>query len=67
MTGTAGKIEKVRVLVSVPAVFDALIVAVLLPEVVGVPLITPLVPLRVGPAGRLVAPKVLGRFSALIR
>ena len=45
MTGTAGRIEKVRVLVSVPAVFDALIVAVLLPGVVGVPLITPLVPL----------------------
>jgi hypothetical protein len=65
MTGTAVTVS-VSVAVPVPALFVALSVMVETPPAVGVPEIRPVVVFTVRPAGRLVAPKLVGVLLAVI-
>jgi hypothetical protein len=65
MAGTAATVS-VKVAVPVPALFLALSVIVETPPAVGVPEIRPVVVLTVRPAGRPVAPKLVGELLAVI-
>ena len=67
MTGVGGRMVMERVREAVPAPFEAEIVSVALPAVVGTPLISPLVAFKVSPLGRLAAPYNLARFVAVMR
>ena len=55
----AGSIAKVRPWVVTPPAFEAVIVQVLVPALVGVPVITPLVVTKLKPTGNRTAPKVI--------
>jgi hypothetical protein len=65
ITGTSITVS-VSVAVPVPALFVALSVIVETPAAVGVPEIKPDVVFMVRPAGRPVAPKLVGLFAAVI-
>jgi hypothetical protein len=65
MTGTAVTVS-VSVVFPVPALFVALSVIVETPPLFGVPEISPVVVLTVRPAGRPVAPKLVGELLAVI-
>jgi hypothetical protein len=65
MTGTAETVS-VSVAVPVPALFVALSVIVETPPAVGVPEIKPVAVFTVRPAGRPVAPKLVGVLLAVI-
>jgi FtsH-binding integral membrane protein len=67
MVGAGGRMVKERAWLAVPAVFETERVTVALPAAAGVPVIAPLVALRVRPAGRFAAPNDLGRLSAVMR
>jgi hypothetical protein len=66
MTGAAGLMVKVSVALPVPPALVALIVALYVPAVVGVPEISPVVVFTVKPAGSPVAPKLVGLLVAVI-
>ncbi len=66
ITGGAGAIVIVSVADPVPPPFVAVIVTVALPAAVGVPVICPVVGSIAKPAGRPVAPKLVGLFDAAI-
>jgi hypothetical protein len=65
MTGTAVTVS-VSVAVPVPALFVALSVIVETPAAAGVPEIRPVAVFTVRPAGRPVAPKLVGELLAVI-
>ena len=56
MTGAGGRMVMERDREAVPAPFEAEIVTVVLPTVVGIPLISPRVAFNVRPLGRFKAP-----------
>lgn len=60
------EMEITSVAVPVPPEFVAVIVALKVPETVGVPEITPLNVVMVRPVGKLLAPKVVGVLDAVI-
>ena len=66
MTGGAGKIVIVKVAVPVPLPLTALSVTLLVPEAVGVPLMSPVLVLTVKPEGSPLALKLVGLLSAVI-
>ena len=66
MTGAAGLIVKVNVVVPVPPELVALIVTVYVPAVVGVPEIKPELVFTDRPAGSPVALKLVGLLVAVI-
>ena len=65
ITGTAVMV-RVRVAVPVPAAFVALSVTGVVPGAVGVPKIKPVAVLTDNPAGKPVAPKLVGLLVAVI-
>lgn len=66
ITGIAELIVTVRMAVLVPAAFVALIVTAVVAAAVGVPEIAPVPLLIANPAGKPVAPKLVGEFVAVI-
>ena len=66
MTGAAGLIVSDKLVLPVPPAFVALMVTLGLPAAVGVPEMTPVEVLTVRPAGKFVAPKLVGEFDAVI-
>jgi hypothetical protein len=66
MTGAPTVIVRVSVALPVPVLFVALNVTVEVPAAIGVPEISPLVVFTDNPAGRPVAPKLVGEFVAVI-
>jgi hypothetical protein len=66
ITGAATETVSVRVAWPVPVLLVALSVTVEVPAAVGVPDINPLVLLTERPAGKPVAPKLVGVFVAVI-
>ena len=66
ITGAAGSMDMLRLPVPAPLALVALIVTEDVPELVGVPEITPVVPPTVKGLGRPVAPKVVGLLVAVI-
>jgi hypothetical protein len=62
----AGLMVNARVALPVPPALVALRVTVDVPEALGVPEIKPEVALTVKPAGKPVAPKLVGEFDAVI-
>jgi hypothetical protein len=66
ITGTAGLTVRVRVAWPVPVALVALNVTGEVPAVVGVPEIKPVAVLTDNPAGRPVAPKLVGLLVAVI-
>jgi hypothetical protein len=65
--GGAGRfIARAKIAVPVPPLFAALKVTLKLPETVGVPEMTPLAVLTERPAGKPLAPKLVGLFVAVI-
>ena len=66
ITGTAGLMVRVRVAWPVPVALVALSVTGEVPAAVGVPEIKPETVLTDSPAGKLVAPKLLGLLVAVI-
>ncbi len=65
-TVAAGLIVSVRLAEPVPLAFVAVIVTVLVPAVVGVPVIAPVAAFTLNPAGSPVAPKLVGFWVAAI-
>jgi hypothetical protein len=59
-------IVSVRFLVPVPPALEAERVTLFVPEVAGVPKISPFVGLTLSPDGKLLAPKEVGLFVAVI-
>ena len=66
ITGIAELMVTVRVAVLVPAAFVALIVTAVVAAAVAVPEIKPLAVLIESPAGKPVAPKLVGELVAVI-
>ena len=66
VTTGIGLTVNVRVRLPVPNVLTAESVIVLVPAAVGVPEITPVIELRLKPAGRPVAPKLVVSLMTLI-
>ena len=66
ITGTGGAMVRVRVALPVPPLLVALKVTVEVPAAVGVPEINPVVVLTETPAGKPVAPKLVGELDAVI-
>ena len=66
MTGAAGTIVRLREAVPVPPAFVADRLTVNVPAAVGVPEIRPVVVLTLNPAGKLLAPKLVGLLLAVM-
>ena len=66
ITGAGGAMVRVSVAFPVPPLLVALSVTVEVPAVVGVPEINPVAVLTETPAGRPVAPKLVGELEAVI-
>ena len=66
ITGEGSSISKCKTAVPVPLLLVALIITSKSPETCGFPEITPVVVSKASPSGRLEAPKVLGKFVAII-
>ena len=66
ITGAGGSTLIVKVLLPVPPIFVAVIVALVMPVEVAVPLITPATGSILKPAGKPVAPKLVGLLVAAI-